>query len=73
MSDPLPQTVKQLAELVAAGNCVLFLGNDLPLGYPGAAPPCRDEPAADLAHDLEQARATHLGGALHVKTSPKVS
>ena len=46
------QAIQTLAELVAADNCVLFLGNDLPLGYPKTAPPCRDELAAALAADL---------------------
>ncbi len=47
------QALKTLAELVASDDCVLFLGNDLPVGYPKTAPPSRDELAAALAADLD--------------------
>jgi hypothetical protein len=46
-------SIKILAEVVADGDCVLFLGNDLPLGYSQSTPPCRDELAAELARDLD--------------------
>ena len=45
--------IEMLAEQVSEKQCVLFLGNDLPLGFPGSAPPCRDELAAALAGDLD--------------------
>jgi hypothetical protein len=44
--------LKTLAELISDGQCVLFLGNDLPQGFPASAPPCRAELAAELARDL---------------------
>jgi hypothetical protein len=47
------ESIRMLAEQVSDGQCVLFLGNDLPLGFPASAPPCRDELAAALAGDLE--------------------
>lgn len=53
MSSPSHQAVKMLAELLGDEQCVLFLGNDLPLGHPDSAPPCRDELAAELARDLD--------------------
>jgi hypothetical protein len=49
MTPESQHTIETLAELVADGKCVLFLGNDLPLGYPVSAPPCRQELAAELA------------------------
>jgi formylglycine-generating enzyme required for sulfatase activity len=50
---PSSESIKMLAEQVSDDHCVLFLGNDLPLGFPASAPPCRAEMAAALAGDLE--------------------
>ncbi|MBN1659391.1 MAG: SUMF1/EgtB/PvdO family nonheme iron enzyme [Anaerolineae bacterium] len=55
MSDPQQESIQRLADLVGDEQCVLFLGNDLPLGPAGCAPPCRDEVAAELARDLGMA------------------
>ena len=44
---PIPD---ELLENLRQGNCVLFLGSDLPLGFDrGLAPPCRAELAQALA------------------------
>ncbi len=48
----MPDYVKMLAPLIANGKCVLFLGNDAPLGFPKHAPPNRAELARALAEDL---------------------
>lgn len=52
MSDEIKQAIRLLAEEIADNQCILFLGNDLPLGYPRSAPPCREELAKALAADL---------------------
>ena len=51
MPDDITLDLTLLAELVGKEDCVLFLGNDLPFGYPTAAPPCRAELAAALARE----------------------
>ncbi len=52
MPDPIQQAIHLLADLIVQGDCVVFLGNDLPLGYPDTAPPCNDELADELAKGL---------------------
>ena len=52
MSDEIEQAIHLLAREMAADQCVLFLGNDLRLGYPRSAPPCREELAKALAAEL---------------------
>lgn len=41
LSEEAKRLIRHLAPLIIEGECVLFLGNDLPLGYPKSAPPCR--------------------------------
>ena len=47
----------ELLSNINEGDCVLFLGADLPLGYSRSAPPCRAELAAckaPVCHDATQ-------------------
>ncbi|MCX6032083.1 MAG: SIR2 family protein, partial [Chloroflexi bacterium] len=60
MPDSVQQAIHLLADLIVQGDCVVFLGNDLPLGYPDVAPPCRAEMAAALAKDLGMPAAGDL-------------
>ena len=39
----------ELLSNINEGNCVLFLGADLPLVHPRSAPPCRAELAPAMA------------------------
>ena len=53
LTDP-KMILKKLAQLTVDDQLVLFIGNDLPMGYPENAPPCRAELARELANELEQ-------------------